>query len=161
MMRRISLVVTTVVATVLLTAPVALAQATTTTLVGENIINVSFTNPCTEGEVIRFEDDGTQFVLHSTTDANGGTHVHLISHNELTGVGESGTEYRLTSIGNNRFHNFFSQTPPYSFTFSNTFLVNAEGSADNFELRRLTHFTVNANGEVTAEVISSETRCLG
>ena len=163
-MRRFILILPVMGAIVIFSAAVALAQATTTTEVLLQGTGFGFTNPCT-GEYVEVNDPASRVVIHTTIDAQGGTHAQVIYPVNATGVGESGIKYRLTAVGKDRYHNVeiggTVGTPPYSFTFERNLLVNAEGSADNFQERQLVHVTVNANGEATAEYIELESRCLG
>ena len=111
---------------------------------------------CTEEAFV----EGTlNTVTHTTTDANGGSHTKL--HFNFQGQGEG-----VSSGDNYVFHSQFDAnenfTDALNTTFTRTFQIKRQGSAtpeDDQEFRALFHVTVNAQGEVTAEVANFEEVC--
>jgi hypothetical protein len=127
---------------------VAAGQATTTTT---NVIvdeTIPADNPCT-GEVIVFTIRA-HLLLHTTTDASGGTHHVVRAHGQrVFGVSDTGTRYvgkilATTSDQNN------GSNPQNAFSDRFHFHVVSQGGSDNFFLEVRMHVTVTANGEVSA-----------
>ena len=111
---------------------------------------------CTEEAFV----EGTlNTVTHTTTDANGGSHTKL--HFNFQGQGEG------VSTGDNYvFHSQFNAnenfTDALTTTFTQTFQIKRQGSAtptDDDKAKTVFHVTVNAQGEVTAEVANFEEVC--
>jgi hypothetical protein len=117
-------------------------------------------NPCT-GEPVHFTGN-IRIRGHFTADANGGLHVQgSVQPRGILGTGlESGTRYRL--VGVSRSGDYF---PPgedlRQFTIVSRFHVLSEGSSDNWVENLTIHVTINANGELTAEVGRFTSRCVG
>ena len=119
---------------------------------------VEFTNPC-NGEVIAFEG-----VLHNlareTADGSGG--FHLAFHYNLTvrGVGQS---TGATYVGAEALTDRVNVKPPYPVTATFTIHTNVigQGQVPNFLGHVTAHTTVNANGQVTSEIIKVRTECRG
>jgi hypothetical protein len=88
--------------------------------------------------------------------------VHETAHTNgqgLTAVGmTSGTTYRVSVISNTSAHDDFYSPASGEQDFANTFSsvlqlsFNAPGAGNNYRATMHLHFTVNANGEATAEV---------
>ncbi len=111
------------------------------------------------GEIV--ELSGTLHILtRVTVDSAGG--VHLTTHFQPQGVGgiglTTGDHYRGTGVtrttSNERSAGF-----PASSTFVNNVRVIGQGPGNNFDLHQTVHVTVNANGDVTANVTNSRTTC--
>lgn len=117
-----------------------------------------FPNPCT-GETITLAGE-MEIMVHELDDGAGGYHFKftLVPHG-ITAIGPSGTQYR--SIG--AHSDYFSTGPgrATTFPFTVTFLVVSEGGTDNFLAKGTLQFTVNANGDVTAEFEEIRTECVG
>jgi hypothetical protein len=98
-------------------------------------------------------------VAHTTTDANGGSHTKFQFN--LRGEGEgldSGDKYVFHDVTNLKA-NF---TGASNQTVTLTFQIIRQGSAtttDDRQGKLLAHVTVNAQGDVTTEVIKSEFEC--
>jgi hypothetical protein len=148
-------------ATVALTAGAALAQAETVT-VNERTTQVEeLENPCT-GEPITFETT-LHTISHMTTTEEGG--LHLSSHFNVQGVGvsPSGAKYVINNV-ESTIANLPSgvEQGPITFTFEDVIMVLRQGESvpeEDFIVRGIIHFTINANGELTSEVAFGETEC--
>ncbi len=132
------------------------AQAETGTFSAHAPLDSGIVNPCT-GELVFLEGFG-QFVSHATIDENGGHHLkmHVTLHGQ--GVSASGAKY----VWHESFNQYLYFSPEESadnITLAVSFRVIRQGSAtpeDDFIGKAVVHFTRNANGEVTAEVIKVE-----
>lgn len=128
----------------------AATTSTTSVQIPINFILPAGFAGCTE-EPIQFT--GTlHIVMHFTTSASGRSLSHL-SFNDLNfaGVGlETGAKYRRTGAT--------TQTEqvdgplPIVVTITDAFNFIGQGSAPNLLIHTTFHVTVNANGEVTAEI---------
>lgn len=137
-----------------LPTPTRAEGATTTTVP----ISTEFFVPCA-GETVTLS--GTVLInSHFTQDANGGAHGHFISPSTaLRGVGlTSGQQYvghsRTISIANSSSEGF-----PLNNSFIQVFRVNGAGPGNDYSLRIQIHVTLNANGELTANVFRIEFVC--
>jgi hypothetical protein len=142
-----------------LAAGMALAQATTQKFTDTLPIDEVLTNPCT-GESVHFTGEFL-FVSHVTQDENGGLHVYSsIQPRGLSGTGlESGTRYRF--VGTDESVVYIPEGGVREFTSVRHFRVVSENSSDNLLVSATFHFTVDANGEPTAEVDKFALRCVG
>lgn len=97
-------------------------------------------------------------VFSVTVDANGG--VHISTHFNNVGVSGIGltTGDRYHAAGPNHFVSN-SRGTQNELTFVNDFLLVAPGSGNNLRIHELVHVTVDANGEITAEVNSLAVDC--
>jgi hypothetical protein len=113
--------------------------------------------PCT-AEAILFTLR-EQLVLHETVDAAGGDHLLFVVNDKgTTGLGlTSGTTYHQTGATVESTH----ATDPYPFVDTFVFVVNlvAAGPSPDYRLHVTAHFTVNANGELTALVDNVTSEC--
>lgn len=134
------------------------AQADEKPLMFTEPIEEVFENPCT-GETITLTGE-MMIMEHEVDDSAGGSHFKFTIHvGGITAIGASGTEYR--SVG---AHSDYTSSGPgraETFTFTISFLVISEGGTDNFLAKPTIHFTVNANGEPTADVFKFEAKCVG
>jgi hypothetical protein len=155
-MRRITLLLAAVAMMVLVFAPVAQAQT-----FNERIpLSDTFTS-CT-GEAVPVEG-----VLHTVgsfnEDASGGVHIQFHQDFHGQGVGEtSGAKYVVTSQGPAVLHSNFGANRALSFTVVSHAKVIRQGeddTEDDFSARTVIHFTLNADGELTAEVANIEVEC--
>ena len=141
--------------TLALLAKPAQAQAETITDNDRSTFDGSFIS-CT-GEFVFIE--GTMHtVAHTTIDENGGFHTTFHLNTQGRGVSDSGAKYV--------FHNVFNQhlvfTDASNATLTQTIKLIRQGSAtptDDATLKFLIHVTINANGEVTADVSKFEAEC--
>ena len=139
----------------------AIAAANATTSTTNEIIDetIPAPNPCT-GEVIVFTIRA-HFLVHTTVDANGGTHHVVLVHGQrVFGVSETGTRYVgkivATTIDQNNGSNARN-----AFSDRFHFHVVSQGGSDNFFLEFRIHVTVNANGEVSAAFTHFSAECRG
>jgi hypothetical protein len=159
--RAVVLVVALALAASLLTLAVVLAkpaQAQALTFTDTDQEPFPFSGGCTETAVF----EATLYtVAHTTIDPNGGRHTKF--HFKVQGQGEgldSGDKYVLNWVGNEN-RNFPPGMLP-TVTQTETFQIIRQGSdttTDDLQLKLLFHVTVNAQGEVTAEVINVEVVC--
>ncbi|MCA1593292.1 MAG: hypothetical protein LC754_11725 [Acidobacteria bacterium] len=133
-----------------------MAQATTITTNVEMPVNQTVTD-CNGQPVIL---SGTvHMVVHSTTDANGSTHVTIHSnYQDVSGTSPSGITYR----GVNSVETTFNSSGPQSevTTVDNVLLVS-QGSTDNLRISATAHITINANGVATAQFTRLAVTCNG
>ena len=103
-------------------------------------------------------------VAHTTIDENGGYHTKI--QTDLKGQGEgldSGDKYVYHYVNN--YHENYSLAMNENFNITETFIVNmirqgSDTTTDDFQTKLVFNFTVNANGEVTAEVYNYEIGCI-
>jgi hypothetical protein len=142
----------------------AFAQATTETT-HEFIPLFQFTFvPCADGGAGEFVlITGTLHVLsHVTINSSRRNINQQILPLRATGMGQTtGDVYRST--GGGRFHDTFPTFPPTNgaaeFTSVNNFKLIGPGPDNNLLIFQTIHRTINANGEVTSEVINTSTEC--
>lgn len=65
---------------------------------------------------------------------------------------DSGAEYVGTGITRDGFHEPRDETGAANFTFVNNFRIIGKGDAPSFLAHDVVHVTVNANGDITAEI---------
>jgi hypothetical protein len=158
-MKRRVLVATAILLVAALAPAVAGGEATTSTT---NIFvdeTIPVENPCT-GEVIVFTIRA-HFLLHTTADANIGTHeVERVHGQRVFGVSETGTPYVgkivATTIDQNNGSN-----PQNAFSELFHLHVQSQGGSDNFFLEFRMHVTVNGNGEAVASFTDFAAECRG
>jgi hypothetical protein len=113
----------------------------------------SFTNPCT-GEQVTGEGTA-RIVGNFTDDASGGFHFQAQTSTSGSGVGSpSGATYIVTGVSHDAI-NVRDNEYPVAFTMVQRTQYIRQGEdmpEDDLVFDMLFHFTVNANGEVTAEV---------
>ena len=143
------------------TTPV-LAKATTFT---DNVrvpINISVFVPCAAGGAGEIVDlSGPLHVLfHITVDNNGGVHIKTHAQPQgVRGVGQTtGDQYQGTGVTQDHF-NVGSDGLPVTFTFVNNFRIIGQGPGNNSLVHETFHVTVNANGELTADVDNFRVEC--
>jgi hypothetical protein len=137
----------------------AQAQAQTSTDI-ERTPFIEFVSGCSGEETFLLE--GTlRTVAHTTMDASGGFHTKFQFH--LWGQGEglsSGDKYVFNDIQNRTFN---SRTGAVlNITQLQTFQIIRQGSAtptDDLQATTLVHLTINAQGELTAEVRNESVSC--
>lgn len=139
----------------------ALAQATTTTTNIEVPFAITVFIPCAlggVGEVLAISGP-LHVLITETIDAAGGTHLGLhFQPKGISGLGlVSGDKYRGTGI--TRQHINTSALPPFNFTFVNNFRMIGQGSGNNLLVHDTIHLTVNANGDVTADIVKTSVDC--
>jgi len=160
------LVVALALAASLLTLAVVLAkpaqaQAQTFTDTDQEPVS-GYTSSCTNDELVFIE--GTLLtVAHTTIDANGVYHTKFQSN--LQGQGEglsSGDKYVYNYVTNYQQNYSLGTNENYNITQTETFKITRQGSdttTDDLQVKALFHVTVNAQGEVTADVANFEIVC--
>jgi hypothetical protein len=141
-----------------LAAGVALAQANTVTDSRKVPVDLVAENPCT-GELVELTGH-FHFVQHVTEDANGGFHVKIHGNFHGQGVSSSGAKY--VDHNSSNFQLNFRADSAVTFTRTVSGVMIRQGSAapaDDLVVKFLTRFTINANGEVTAEVLKAKIEC--
>ena len=113
--------------------------------------------PCS-GDVVLLT--GNLHVLITTeVDANGG--IHLKSHFQpqgISGIGApSGDKYQGTGV--TQAHTNIHPNGAFEDTFVNNYRIIGQGKGNNLLLHTTIHVTVNANGDVTANVLNASAEC--
>jgi hypothetical protein len=106
-------------------------------------------NTCTE-EWIHFEGFVyTQFDFRS--DGSGGLHINFQFRASADGIGlSSGRRYAINNSAHETDH-ISGNNGQYSLTFTQNWKLISQGSAENGRIKDTFHFTLNANGDVTAD----------
>lgn len=136
----------------------ARAQASTVTS------NASFpfadTAVSCDGETVNVSGK-MHLLAHVTTDARGGRHVTLqINTAGVKGIGESsGSEYVSSSTNNDSINDPDTTGGQSEYTTTTKFLLVGKGRLPDMFVKTTMHVTVNANGEVTAEVTNVRAEC--
>jgi hypothetical protein len=140
---------------VFIAGPVS-AQAVTE----HDVQTFTLTNTVEDCDLTEIEVQSTaRFVLHSTTDANGGIHefftlsLHGVTATEVNGEAVHFLTHDYE--GSNRY------AVPRTSSKAQTALIISSGPSDNRILTTFVHFTVNANGEVTAVRFDQSIECRG
>ena len=136
----------------------AQGQAETTTTTDRTTFSEAFIDQCT-GEV--FHIDGTILTVgHSTIDANGGQHFQY--HVDTRGTGESlttGAEYAFHNVTQGQA-NYLGGSQTYYTSYVTT--MRRQGSTtpdDDFKITISLKQTINANGELTTQIVKDELSC--
>ena len=116
--------------------------------------------PCAAGgqEEIVALSGVVHLVFSVTTDASGGLHIDTHSNNQgVSGIGlMTGDKYQAT--GGNRF-NSNTNGGASEATFVDSFGLIGQGPGNNFVIQETAHMTINANGDVTANISSLTAAC--
>jgi hypothetical protein len=106
--------------------------------------------PCS-GEYVELTGS-VNFVFHSTFDAAGGQHLKI--HSNLQGVSgtgmTTGVKYRGTQSDLDQFNVAEADAPFEGSTVTSEQIIG-QGPGNNFVLHESAHFTINANGDLTAQ----------
>jgi hypothetical protein len=167
-MPRIALLLALMGTALVMSAGVALAQATTITEVerfdrGDNPLVFLGSHSCI-GERVVLRGGILRSVFHVTIDANGGSHrQEHFGDLQWVGTGKSsGLTYRFTGTSQ-RMWNVRSADDvlvgPFTEAFSG--MLVSEGPAPNYRATGYVHYVVKANGEVTADIERTEVICRG
>lgn len=137
----------------------ALAKATVLTDNLQIPVNIFAFVPCAAGGAGEWVDlNGPLHILFRTTiDDNGGFHsmVHFQPQG-ISGTGlTTGDSYQATGETLETFNGKVG----FEDTYVNNFKIIGQGPGNNFLVHNTIHFTVNANGEVTADVDNSSVEC--
>jgi len=110
--------------------------------------------PCANGGAGETVDisGSLNFVFHSFFDSAGGEHLQLKSNLQgVSGVGlTTGTKYQASDSETFVF-NVAADDAPNETTAVSNMQVTGQGPGNNFLLHETAHFTINANGTVTAQ----------
>ena len=96
-------------------------------------------------------------VDHFTIDEAGG--VHVMSENNPQGVSGTAFPSGATYHGVGVTRENFNARVGSEYTFVNRFLLIGEGRAPNYYVSMTQHYTINANGELTAYVDNFSVEC--
>jgi hypothetical protein len=113
--------------------------------------------PCTGAEGLVQLSGYVHTVLRGTSDGAGGFHV--IGHNNyesISGITSSGDKYQAVGIIRVNVNGKVGM----EYNFIDKFMVIAQGSGNNFLVTETFHFTVNANGTITASHDSFRMECI-
>ena len=112
------------------------------------------------GEIIVF--CGNQHLVFSQT-TNSTGHLNVMVHwnaDDITGIGQyTGFTYRATGVTSD--HTVINGDFPCTETMINNYHVIGQGQATNGDLHETVHYTVNANGDITAYVTDYNFDCKG
>lgn len=141
-------------------APTAPLVSATTTVTNEfvPIVNTTFVS-CANGgagEDVLFE--GTLHTLTRTTESASGQVSYTVHENPqgVKGTGQiTGDTYQLSGTATDRG----TLGPGQTATLTLRFLAIGPGTDNNFYLRLTGHYTVNANGEFTADFFEVASEC--
>ena len=97
-----------------------------------------------------------------TTIQETGNGVRISNHFQPVGVTGTGAVSGATyhGVGITLQQVFVEPPPPFDLTVVNNFYIIGEGGAANFYVHATIHLTVNANGEVTADIANTSTTCV-
>lgn len=147
----------------------ALVTALTTLLSAGAALGAVEENTSVPVEGIVFEDVCGETLTH----ISGKLHI-LITHtendNRISGTfhfqpqgaklqDESGRIYSGTGVGKGVFNEPVDDNGAISFTTVDSFKLIGHGKAPNFLVQMVTHMTVNANGEVTVDLVKESEQC--
>lgn len=139
----------------------ASAAATTTNQVVSIEPTTAFVSCAADGAGELVDLEGSLHVLtHVTTDAEG----HSIFRFHLQPMGVKGTGettgdvYEGTGVTQST-ETFDADQLPDAFTFVNNFRIIGPGAANDLLVHELTHITIDANGDATADVSTTRVEC--
>ena len=135
------------------------AKATTYTENDISHVNFSFWVPCAAdgaGEYVELSGY-IHWVYHYMIDANGGRHgKYHHQYQNLSGVGlTTGDKYQGTGVTQRNFNWKVGET----YTYVDNFRIIGQGTGNNFLGHATYHYTINANGEMTAYVDNYSVEC--
>jgi hypothetical protein len=131
-----------------------LAQAQHQTFELHQTLNFIAENTC-NGEFVAVTAD-RDLEIKLTLDANGRTHGHQHINLHGTGVGlTTGASYIIKQVSHASFNFVGASTEILTQSIS----VNGKGSTPGFNIHEVQKLTINANGEITAEVSHVRADC--
>ena len=138
----------------------AWGQATTFRDVFTAPYDVVLVNECT-GEEVHLTGE-LVIRIRTTIDATGGIHAAFhLTPRHVRGVGvESGIAYHAVGGLRDSF-NAAADFAPLVGTTTQMFNLVSQGGSDNLQVKFVFHLTVNAQGEVTAEIDNFSLACVG
>jgi hypothetical protein len=101
---------------------------------------------------------GTMHQTYHITQSSGGA-VQVKYQFRPQGVSGTGLITGIKYIGTGVTQEAFSAQAGSNHTFVNSFQMISQGGADNFQVHELVHVTVNANGDVTADIEILRAEC--
>jgi hypothetical protein len=129
--------------------------ATTTTVMKVDVTGAVFT--CEGGVTYTVVSGDAVFLMHESTDANGGTHVTgTVAPGNVILVGSDGQTYRLAGAA--WFGGNFGPSGG-NFTDTEFFSIVAPGGGVVAKVSIVAHFTMNAQGVVTVEFEKNRGTC--
>jgi hypothetical protein len=130
----------------------ARAQASSFTSVISVPFSINVLVPCS-GDIVALSGNAL-VVFHMTIDDVGGAHVDIhVNYQGISGVASpSGAVYRAANAHNDHFNFNSPSPPPFEHTIVDRFNLIGRGGADNLQVYFQLHFTINANGVITAVV---------
>lgn len=155
-MKNSSLLLLTVL--LLMVGPLLFAEVTTNIIVP---VNLQVFIPCANGGAGESVTISGDLHILITTTINDNT-LHLTQHFQpqgLTGVGSvTGDKYQGTGVTRQDV-NVNGIVFPFNTTFVNNFRIIGQGQGNNFLVHQTVHTTVNANGDVTADILNTSMEC--
>ena len=143
-----------------MSAPPVFAASTVTTNQQVPFAQIVFV-PCANngaGEPVLIS--GTLHILqHQTLSDAGNLHIKVhFQPQGASGVGlVTGDEYRATGVTQEELN--LNGPLPFTDTFINNFRIIGQGPDNNLLVHQTIHFTINANGELTADVVNTSVEC--
>ena len=157
-MKRFLLPLALVMTLLATTAGTALAEVTTTTERITVPLASVVPNHCT-GERITLTGE-LLLIVHTTVDDSGGVHtIAIIVPQDVRGEDETGTQYKV--VGGAREITNITGNGAETFTQTEDLVLVSPGGTGNVLITSTFHFTMNANGEPTAEVVRITAMCTG
>ena len=161
-MRRLTTFITVTILALMFLPPVIPAAAQNGATITTMPVTGEFYDPCIGEVIVLF---GTQhMVFHSRTDRHGGNHISFhTNYQGVTAVGQtSGDVYHYTGVSYSDRGNGSVYVPAGSrneLTIQLNYQLVGPGPGNNLRIHELHHFTFNADGIVTAEVVRSSMTC--
>lgn len=116
-------------------------------------------NPCNEDSV-RITGE-LRITVRTIVDAQGGQHfAFTLVPQHLGGESASGTHYKVVG-GDRQSFQVRADGTPLTTTFTTSAMLISQGGADNFLQVMMGHLTINANGELTVQLVSDRQECRG
>lgn len=136
---------------------VARAQATTVT----SDASFPFTETAVTCDDVYVTLTGKMHVLaHVTTDAQGGRHATLqINTEEVKGTDAAGNKYVSSATNNDSLNEAGMAGSQSEHTITTKFLLIGKGNLPDLLVKTTMHITINAEGEMTAEVTNVVAQC--
>ncbi len=101
-------------------------------------------------------------VIRVTSDGAGGFYDAFHRNILVTGTGlTSGTSYILNAEIDMNEHVAATSTVPYTFTSVGTNVFVSQGSLPNADVEDINHLTIDANGNITADIFEFRGACRG
>ena len=126
------------------------APASTVTVSQSFPISISVFVPCANGGAGEYVDLSGDLhdLYHLTFDGQGGVHVKFQDNPQgISGVGlTTGDKYQGTGVTETEFNVKVGE----EYTYVNNFRIIGQGPGNNYLVHDNFHFTINANGTVTA-----------